>query len=153
MTESQATEVQEVTTVSTPNAQQVVKTTKVVTPPVGTESPHKVYQTKKAIFRTYQIVWYILGVVEVLLAFRVLLKLLGAYPYSGFTNFIYVMSNPFALPFAGVLRVTVTEEAVMEWSTVIAMLVYAIIAYGIVALLQLIKPTTPQEVEQTVDSQ
>lgn len=148
----QPTEVQEVTTVSTPTTQQVVRRTKVVTPPVGTESPHKVYQTKKAIFRTYQIIWYFLGVIEVLLGFRFLLKLLGANPLSGFVDFIYTISDPFALPFAGMLRVTATSEAVLEWSTLIAMVVYAIVAYGIVALLQLIKPTNPQEVSQNVDS-
>lgn len=147
----QPAEVQEVTTVSTPTTQHVVRRTKVVTPPVGTESPHKVYQTKKAIFRTYQIIWYILGVIEVLLGFRFLLKLLGANPFSGFVDFIYTISDPFALPFAGMLRVTATAEAVLEWSTLVAMVVYAIVAYGIVALLQLIKPTNPQEVSQNVD--
>jgi len=89
----------------------------------------------------------------VLLTFRVLLKLLGANPQSGFTSFIYAISNPFALPFAGILGVTGISEMVLEWSTLIGMAVYAVIAYGIVALFQLIKPTTPQEVEQTVDSQ
>lgn len=150
----QDTQVQEVTTVSTPTAEKVVRTTKVVSPPpIRTEHPQKVYETKKAIFRTYQVIWYILGVIEVLLAFRLLLKLLGANPFSGFTNFVYAMSNPFALPFSGILKTAATDGMVLEWSTLIAMAVYAIFAYGIVALLQLIKPTTPQEVEQTVDSQ
>jgi hypothetical protein len=154
MTVQNDTEVQEVTTVSTPTAQKVVRTTKIVQPPVVTESPHEVYKTKKAIFRTYQIVWYILGVIEVLLAFRIILKLLGAYPYSGFANFVYAMSNPFALPFVGIMRAPIVGEVgIFEWSTLIAMAVYAVVAYGVVSLLQLMKPTNPQEVEQAVDSQ
>lgn len=151
MVETQTTEVQEVTTVSTPTAHQVVRRTKIV-PPVVTESPQHVYEAKKVIFRTYQIVWYILGVIEILLAFRFVLKLLGANPFSGFTNFIYALSDPFALPFAGILRITASSNMVLEWSTLIAMIVYGIVAYGIVSLLQLIKPTTPTEVEQTVDN-
>ncbi|MBI5018852.1 YggT family protein [Candidatus Gottesmanbacteria bacterium] len=151
MIEPQITEVQEVTTVSTPTAQQVVRKTRIV-PPVVTESPQKVYEAKKVIFRTYQIVWYILGVIEVLLTFRVILKLLGANPLSSFTNFIYAISDPFALPFAGILRTSASSGMLLEWSTLIAMTVYAIIAYGIVSLLQLIKPTTPQEVEHSVDN-
>lgn len=151
MVETQTTEVQEVTTVSTPTAHQVVRRTKIV-PPVVTESPQKVYEAKKVIFRTYQIVWYILGVIEILLAFRFILKLLGANPFSGFTNFIYALSDPFALPFAGILRISASSGMVLEWSTLIAMIVYGIVAYGIVSLLQLIKPTTPTEVEQTVDN-
>lgn len=146
-------EVQEVTTVSTPTAQQVVRTTKAVTPRVDSGSPQKAYETKKAIFRTYQAVWYFLGVIEVLLAFRILLKLLGANTYSGFTSFIYSVSSPFALPFAGIFGITVSANSVLEWSTLIAMAVYAVIAYGIVALFQMVKPTNPQEVSETVDNQ
>ena len=126
MTQQNA-EVQEVTTVSNPTSERVVRQTRVVTPTVETG--------------------------EVILAFRVVLKLLGASTFSGFTNFIYAMSSPFALPFAGILGVTGVSGMVLEWSTLIAMVVYAIIAYGIVALFQLVKPTNQEEVEQTVDNQ
>ena len=152
MTE-QDTEVQEVTTVSDPISQQVVRRTKVVKPTVTIDSPQKTYQTKKAIFRSYQIIWYILGVIEVLLAFGVVLKFLGANAFSGFTNFIYALSSPFALPFSGIFGTTVSSSLIFEWSTLIAMAVYAVVAYGIVALFQLVKPTNQEEVEQTVDSQ
>jgi hypothetical protein len=152
MTQQQNTEVQEVTTVSEPTTQQVVRNTRVVTPNIATESPQKTYDTKKAIFRSYQIIWYILGVIEVVLAFRVILKFLGANTYSGFTSFIYAISAPFALPFAGILGTTVSTDLVFEWSTLIAMAVYAVVAYGAVALFQLVKPTNPGEVSQAVDN-
>ncbi len=109
------------------------------------------YQKKKAIFRAYQVIWYILGVIEVLLAFRILLKALAANPTSGFTSFIYALSDPFALPFAGIFGIVASRSGnIIEWSTFVAMLVYALIAYGIVKLIQLIKPTNPVEVEQGV---
>ncbi len=133
--------------------QTVEKTTVSSPTQVKTGSPQKEYQTKKAIFRTYQVIWYILGIVEVLLAFRVLLKLLGANSQSGFTSFIYGISNPLALPFAGILGVTGISTMLLEWSTLIAMAVYAIVAYGLVALFQMVKPTNPQEVDQTIDNQ
>lgn len=152
MTE-QNSEVQEVTTVSTPTTQQVVRQTKVVTPPIVTESPQQTYDTKKVIFRSYQVAWYILGVIEVLLAFRILLKLMGANPFSGFVSFIYAVSNPFALPFAGILGISAESGMVLEWSTLIAMAVYAIVTYGIVMLFQLVKPTNPEEVNRSVDNQ
>ncbi len=144
----------QVTNVATVSPQQVVRTTRTINaPPAGTEPPQKVYQTKKAIFRTYQIIWYILGLIEVLLAFRILLKMLGANSFSGFTSLIYTLSNPLALPFSGILGTTSTQSSVFEWSSIIAGIVYAVIAYGIVQLIQLIKPTNQQEVEQTVDNQ
>lgn len=122
-------------------------------PPTPGEAPIKTYKTKKAIFRTYQVIWYILGVIEVLLAFRLILKMLGANPTSGFANLIYTLSNPFALPFRGIFQTQVVEGSVFEWSTIIAGVVYAIVAWGLVKLFQIVKPTNPQEVSQKVDNQ
>ena len=142
-----------ITSVTSEAPQQVVKTVKTVTPPaVGHEPPQKVYQTKKAIFRTYQIIWFILGTIEVLLVFRIFLKMLGANAYSGFTNMIYSVTDPLAMPFYGVFGVSVTESSVFEWSTIVAGLFYAVLAYGLIHLLQIIKPTNPTEVAQNVDA-
>lgn len=122
-----------------------------VAPPTPGEHPKNTYDKKKAIFRAYQVIWYILGVVEILLLFRVILKALGANPTSGFANLIYAFSNPLAAPFNGIFQVGVVEGSVFEWSTIIAALVYAIAAYGLVKLFQFVKPTNPQEVEQKVN--
>lgn len=143
----------EETTISDPNTQRVVRKTEVVMPSMGGAQPQDGYKTKKVIFHAYQIIWYILGVVEVLLAFRILLLLFGADTKSGFTNFIYAISDPLALPFAGIFGITSTSGSVFEWSTFIAMIVYAVVAYGIVALIRLVKPTNPVEIEETVDNQ
>lgn len=149
----QTEEVQEVTTVTTPTSGHITRQVKVTTPTVETQSPKQAYETKKVIFRSYQVIWYIVGVVEVLLTFRVMLKLLGASTYSGFTNFVYSASDPFASPFFGILGTSVSQNMMLEWSTLIGMLVYVIVGYGIVAFLQFIKPTNPKEVEQIVDNQ
>ena len=145
---------EEVTTVSRSAPAQVTQITKTVTPqPVQTEPPQKVYNKKKTIFRTYQVIWYILGVIEILLTFRVLLKMLGANINSPFVSLIYVITDPLAGPFNGVFGVGINQTgALFEWSTFVAMIVYALIAYALAQLMQLIKPTTPQEVEQKVDN-
>lgn len=119
--------------------------------PLENQTPQQAYTQKKAIFRAYQIIWYILGLVEVLLALRFVLRLLGANAASGFTALIYAVSAPLALPFRGVVGATQFGNSVMEWSSLIAMLVYLLIAWGLVKLFQLIKPTDPHEVETTVD--
>lgn len=129
------------------------KTTRVVSGSSQTGTTQNEYQTKRAIFRTYQVVWYILGIIEVMLAFRVMLKLLGASTTSGFTSFIYAISGPFALPFSGIFRTNGLSGMIFEWSTLVAMAVYAVVAYGLVAFFQLVKPTNPEEVEQVVDNQ
>jgi len=58
--------------------------------------------TTKPLYLGTQITWYILGVIETLLALRFLLKLLAANPSAGFSNFIYTLSYPFAAPFLNV---------------------------------------------------
>src|ERR1035437_10801281 len=153
MPEQVETETQEVTTVSEVSPTRVVKTTKQVTPSIQTEHPQKIFQKKKAIFRTYQVIWYILGVIDLLLAFRMTLKALGANPSSGFASLVYALSNPLTLPFSGILGVTGTSQGnFFEWSTIIAAVVYALIALGLVELMQLIKPVSKEEVEEKVDN-
>src|SRR3989344_6489942 len=90
--------------------------------------------TTKPLYRGTQIVWYILGVLEVLLAFRFVLKLLGANPGAGFTNFIYKTTYVFAAPFLSVFKITRVEGSVFEWTSILAMLVYWLIAWGIIKL-------------------
>lgn len=146
-------EVEKVTTVSQDSPARVTQTTRTVGTPIQTEHPQKAFEKKKAIFRTYQIIWYILGVIEVLLTFRILLKLLGANINTIFVSLIYIISDPLAIPFSGIFGVTyVKNGAYFEWSTIVAMIVYLIIAYGLVHLMQLMKPTTPQEVERKVEN-
>lgn len=87
----------------------------------------------KPLYRGTQIVWYILGIIEVLLAFRFILKLLGANAAAGFTSFIYNVTYVFATPFLSVFRnARVAEGNVFEWTTLLAMLVYWMIAVGII---------------------
>lgn len=85
------------------------------------------------------VVWYILGVIEVLLAFRFVLKLLGANPESGFVDFIYNVSGVLTAPFDNIFGVASTKSgeihSVFEPSILVAMAVYALIAWGVVKLL------------------
>lgn len=111
------------------------------------EAPQKVYDKKKTIVRFNQIVWYVLGVVEVLLAFRLALKALGANSAAGFTSVIYSLTNPITMPFKGILGTAVSGVSVVEWSTLIAGLVYVCIAWGLVYLIDLIYPITPNDVD------
>src|SRR5947209_5069026 len=116
---------QEITTIDNQSPQQVVKTTtRQVDPQVRGDSPQKVYETKKTIFRFNQIVWYILGLIEVLLVFRLVLKAMGANSLVGFTSLIYALTNPLAAPFSGILGISVAGNSLIEWSTIISAIVY-----------------------------
>jgi hypothetical protein len=107
----------------------------------------------KPLYRGTQIVWYILGILEALLAFRFVLKLLGANPNAGFTSFIYGVTQPFATPFLSVFRISRVEGSVLEWTTLLAMLVYWLIALAIVKLFFMSKTVSTPEAAVKLDDQ
>ena len=99
----------------------------------------------RPLYRGTQVVWYVLGIIEAILAFRFVLRLLGANPYAGFSHFIYAISYPFAYPFLAVFRLSAVGGSVFEWSTLLAMLVYWLIALAIIRLFIMSKPVTRPE--------
>lgn len=107
----------------------------------------------RPLYRGTQIVWYILGLVEVLLAFRLVLKLLGANAGAGFTNFIYTATAPFAAPFVAVFRVSKAQGSVFEWTTILAMFVYWVIAWGIIKFLVMSMSVSTPEAAVKLDQQ
>lgn len=110
-------------------------------------------QRIRPLYRTSQIVWYILAVVEILLAIRFLLKLLGANVLAGFTQFIYGATQIFAGPFLIVFRVSRVEGSIFEWSTLLAMAVYFLIAWMIVKGLILSRPVSTKEANKKLPEQ
>ena len=85
------------------------------------------------------IIWYIIGLVEILLAFRFVLKLLGANPSSGFVSFIYNITGVLTAPFDSIFGVTTSKSgdirSVFEPSILVAAVVYTLIGWGIVKLI------------------
>lgn len=109
--------------------------------------------TTKPLYRGTQIVWYIVGLLEALLAFRFVLKLLGANSAAGFTSFIYGITQPFASPFLNVFRITKVEGSVFEWTTLLAMLVYWLVALAIIKLFLMGKTVSTPEAAVKLDNQ
>jgi len=108
----------------------------------------------KPIYRGTQIVWYILGIIEVLLAFRLVFKLFGANPEAGFSSFIYGATYIFATPFLSVFSNTqVVSGSSFEWTILLAMLVYWIIALGINKLLFMGKTVSTPEAAAKLNNQ
>src|SRR3989338_7231714 len=109
--------------------------------------------TTKPLYRGTQVVWYILGLIEALLAFRFVLKLLGANAGAGFTSFIYSVTYVFAAPFLNVFRVSQVAGSVFEWTTLLAMLVYLLIALAIVKLFLMGKTVSTPEAAVKLNNQ
>jgi uncharacterized protein YggT (Ycf19 family) len=79
------------------------------------------------------------GLVELFLALRFILKLFGANAANGFVSWIYEMSGVLLEPFRGIFPIRVYENSfVFEFSTLFAMLMYALLAVIVMAFIDLI---------------
>lgn len=105
------------------------------------------------LYRGTQIAWYLLGLIEVLLAFRLVLKLLVANTGAGFTSFIYGVTHFLVIPFLRVFGVTEVAGSVFEWTTLLAMFVYWVIAVGVVKLFLIGKTVSTPEAAEKLNAQ
>lgn len=80
-----------------------------------------------------RIIWFAAGVIEAILVLRFVFALLGANPANAFANFIYTVSHPFVAPFFGLFRYNgyTYGYSRFEVYTLVAMLFYALIAWGL----------------------
>ena len=85
-------------------------------------------------------IWFIVGIINALIAIRFVLLLLGANQNVGFVDFIYSVTGVLVAPFVGIFGQPTLGEFVFEWSSVLAVVVYSLIAWGIVKLLTLTRP-------------
>jgi uncharacterized protein YggT (Ycf19 family) len=99
----------------------------------------------RTLYRSTQVVWYLLSITETILAFRFILKLLGANLSASFTQIIYSLSEPFIDPFRNVIATSHFGATQFEWSTLIAMAIYWVAAWGVVALIAMNKPVSHTE--------
>ncbi len=88
-------------------------------------------QQRQFSFQATQLVWLAFGLLEGLLALRLFLKLIGANAESPFASLLYSFTNLFLVPFAGLTGTPAAGGMVLEVSTIIAMIVYALVAWVI----------------------
>lgn len=85
-----------------------------------------------------RLVYYILGVIQMLLVLRFVLSLLGANRQNAFASFVYDVSHPFAQPFFDLFSYKMQYgTSRLEVETLVAMVVYGLIGAGIAALIRL----------------
>ncbi len=100
-----------------------------------TEDPYAVRRMQVA--KTEQAIYLIFGILEVLIGIRFVLRLLAANPNAGFAQFIYGITAPFMAPFAGLFGTPQYAGSVFEFNAIIAIIVYALIAWLLARLVWL----------------
>src|SRR5512141_2993735 len=81
-------------------------------------------------FKVTQLIWLFLGILEALIALRIVLKLIGANPESPIVALIYGFTYLFLFPFAGLVGTPAAGNMQLELSSFFAMLIYALIAWA-----------------------
>lgn len=105
------------------------------TAPVGTSS---VVSTVNPGRRAMDLVYLAFGVIDGLLLIRLVLKLLGANTTAAFTQWIYNVTDFFLAPFHNLLPAIGNNNAVLEMSVIVAILVYALIGWVLARLMAII---------------
>jgi hypothetical protein len=82
-------------------------------------------------FRVTQVIWLLLGLLEAAIALRVVFKLIAVNATNPLAALLYNMTNLFVAPFASLTGAPAAYGMVLEISSIIAMLVYLLLAWGI----------------------
>jgi hypothetical protein len=100
--------------------------------------PGEATRRAATIARTKQIIYFVFGIINVLLALRFIFLALGASQASPFVNFIYTLSRPFVLPFQGIFGEPTFDGSVLEWASLVGIAIYMLLAYGLARLIELV---------------
>src|SRR5579875_2441111 len=127
------------------------------TPPVVESVPESSEELRQEEARTFRyaigklnefLQWFV-TVLEVTLAVRFVLKLIGADPLNLFAGFLYALTAIILFPFNSIVRTpSIHANQAFEWSTLIAMVIYWLVFWAIRRFL-FILITGPEDVSSS----
>jgi uncharacterized protein YggT (Ycf19 family) len=126
-----------------PYDREVVRQETVTGQPVAPVAPVRtsrtdIYRSGVANDRAIQVVWWIVGLIDTLIAIRFLLKMFGANTASAFVSFMYALTDPLVAPFHGIFNTAAAGRSVFEPESIVAIIIYTLIGWGIVSLIRLL---------------
>lgn len=93
------------------------------------------YGNRRAIaYKVRQAIYLVFGIVQVLIVIRLVLRLLGANAEAGFASLIYRISAPLVAPFVGLFGTLQFNGIALEVEALVAIVVYALVAWGLASL-------------------
>ncbi|HEX4214029.1 MAG TPA: hypothetical protein VIA06_11990 [Candidatus Dormibacteraeota bacterium] len=87
--------------------------------------------------RAISLIWFIAGVVDILITLRFVCKLLGASELSSFVALLYAITNPLVAPFQGIFGQPAARGSILEPASLVAIVVYLLVAWGLVTLFRI----------------
>jgi hypothetical protein len=116
--------------------------------PYGAPQPHtdksKIPDRKSVASKMVELVYVLMIILESILGLRFVFKLLGANPENILTSFLYQMTMVFTIPFEGLFRTPIQNNIAvsryeLEFTTLVAMAVYALIAFIVVKIIDIFR--------------
>lgn len=103
-------------------------------------------------FKVTQLIWLLLGLLEGVLGLRFIFKLIGVNPANAFASFLYKLTDFFVAPFASLTGAPAAGGMVFEFSTLLAMIIYALVGWALVRIVYVLfyRPRGPVSTRQTV---
>jgi len=106
---------------------------------------------RETVYKIVQIVWLLFGGLEALISIRVILMLIGANPGNWFTAFVYQLTQLFLWPFQNLIANPSFQNMTLEVTSIIAIIVYALLAWVITRLIWVIFYQRPSRQVTTYD--
>jgi uncharacterized protein YggT (Ycf19 family) len=88
-------------------------------------------------YQMVRVIRYVIAVLEVLLAIRFFLHLLGASSDAAFTVFVYAVTYPFLIPFLRIFANPSQGPFVLDTSALVALIVYPLLGWGLGGLIRI----------------
>lgn len=119
---------------------------------VRTTAHEKGTRGRATTYKLTQLVWLLIGLLEGALGLRFIFKLIGANPANAFAAFLYKLTDLFLAPFANLAGSPSAGNMVLEISTLLAMMIYGLIGWGLERLVYVLfyRPRGTVSTRQTV---
>lgn len=106
---------------------------------------------RESVYKISQIIWLLFGGLEALIGIRVILMLIGANPGNWFAAFVYQLTQLFLWPFQNLIANPSFQNMTLEVTSIIAMIVYALLGWIIVRMIWVIFYRSPTSQVTTYD--
>jgi uncharacterized protein YggT (Ycf19 family) len=109
-------------------------------------------EQRVATSKATQIIWLLLGLLEAVIALRVVFKLVGVNAANPFATLLYKVTDLLVAPFASLVGAPASGGMVLEVSSIIAMIIYFLVAWALERIVYVLffRPRGPVSVRQTV---
>lgn len=103
--------------------------------PVGVATA--VRQVPSYNYRAVRIIRYVTAVLEIVLAIRLFLRLLGAAPDATFSVLVYGLTEAFVMPFEGLFPRPGHGPFAFDSATAVAMVIYPLLAWAVTSYIRI----------------